>query len=717
MSGLSKRGRPRPTPSRRRAQTPNRRRHRLRPPPQLVELDNAAVQRVTALGKRLGRNVVVTDMGDDAVRGYYEDGIIYLNRKQLAGNGGDPLNSPEAIVLKHELTHALEGGKSYARLSQFVIKYAKDSGAITEDGIAAFKADVKAQYEARGQTYTDKLGTREFVAAFAQDQLLQDEKAISALVRENSGIAGRILNWAQYQLARLQLRGSGTASEKALLNIERLYTKAFAEAGKQPSSGVREYSIISETGMSRIADRLQDAGYEYDPINGSDDYMRQYLSDADAQINVRMVTNTSGKAWKGKSTLALTDVLTYPADTQLPTLYDAYPELNDVRVAFLRQTEKNGESSKNGAYDHDKKTIIIYSDGAAATDGAQFCTTFMHEVQHAVQAIERNNGIDIALGSNRNYAYAHLVSQTLEGVASRVNDGGLSHVDAVTEAAELIREVASSPDARNGSRAVYDDYRNDLGEQEARSTGEGYNDLRMGMLEDAYLAEEMRSIHDTVPPNISGDIHNSYAVMQAALEKIGIGSLDNLERKAQDNTISSNERVILDAARFVVVENAEASASASPISDEKYAGTKMAEKSLSMPLLQRQGGMGKQDMGARRLPADNSTSPVKDGGLTSTRNAPTQSWESYFNADGGGYDGSRRYSLGGTWDELVQKYGAQAQGMAPRAVAAGKAACPGRAKSAFPIRRSICFSVRASGRCGACGRGGACAQSGAYARR
>ena len=135
----------------------------------------------------------------------------------------------------------------------------------------------------------------------------------------------------------------------------------------------------------------------------------------------------------------------------------------------------------------------------------------------------------------------------------------------------MIRLAAPSPNHVYRSSAVYEAYRSDLGEQEAYSTGTGYADLSVGALEDSELSDGARSLHNLTPPIISGNIPDSYAIIQSALENLGYLGIDNLRSKAQDETITANERVILDAAEYVE-RKAKAWSVVGGVSDKKHRG-------------------------------------------------------------------------------------------------------------------------------------------------
>lgn len=228
------------------------------PQQELVNLDDDAISRITNLGQRLGRSVVVEDMAD-GVYGYYDgDGVLHIGRKQIARSGGHP----ELIIFKHELTHSLESSKRYYdRLANFVETYAKDSFVASdrfptfEDKYNAFAEEVRRTRAEQGRDTTDEVIKHEFVAAFAQDHLFTDEAAINALARTQSNVGSYILNKVRFLLYKT-FGGTGDKTADDLRQIERLYAMALQDAGIKPSKDVREY--MADVELTRFAQTEQD---------------------------------------------------------------------------------------------------------------------------------------------------------------------------------------------------------------------------------------------------------------------------------------------------------------------------------------------------------------------------------------------------------------------------------------------------------------------------
>jgi len=604
--------------------------------PQYVELDDDAITRITELGNKLGRTVVVEDL-PDGVNGRYDgDGILHINRKQLS-NG----DSPELIVFKHELTHSLETSKRYYNsLARFVEQYAKDSFVASErfptfeDQYNAFAEEVRKARAAQGDSTTDEIIKHEFVASFAEGHLFTDEAAINALAKTNANVVSRMLNQVRYWLHRLGIGTTGDRAADDLRQVERLYAMALHNAGVKPSKDVREYMIGSTLGATRAAA----LGYDIYKFDGSDGFERFYLSDEDADINVNLIKSRKGIK-KTEVGHKLSDVLTHP------TLFAIYPELQNVRVVY----GFNEDNRIHGEFDGKLNIISLNENSSVSRDGVKFIESFMHELQHAVQYIENQKGNRIATGANIDYAKNYLSIEALKKTASLVASGELSKDDAIHKAAVDIRKVLADD---NAARAVYED---DLGETEARTTGRGYVDtlLYPDQIDADYLADEAASLHSKIPPFVIGENYDGSAIITDAIEKLGLVSLDNLQKKADSGDINADERVILDAAiKSRNLRESQVKRSATP-----RGGAGSVQSDLEDD---RRGAAGT----VQSVQGNGSSTSGNYGGVqaSSREHRVLNTWDGYFASDA---DASE-YSTGISWDDLGSRYGVHEQGMQPR---------------------------------------------------
>ena len=144
----------------------------------------------------------------------------------------------------------------------------------------------------------------------------------------------------------------------------------------------------------------------------------------------------------GNATLA--DVL------QHDSLYEAYPELRDVKVRLESDT-----GSKNGSYDPSTNTITISKDkpGDSAKVG-----TMLHEIQHAIQQIEGwESGASPEYWAAREYENGDTASDRAQELYSRIlNSLDKADQNKVIRYNELDREMeatfSADPESEAGKR-------------------------------------------------------------------------------------------------------------------------------------------------------------------------------------------------------------------------------------------------------------------------
>jgi len=189
---------------------------------------------IIEFGRKLGRNVEFRAL-EPWEDGYYENGTLILNENQAPRKGEVSPKTAAERVLRHELTHSIEGASQYEDLTDLIFENYAKKGASEEAVINGIIKAYKTLSEGN-VTLTAEDARKELVAKFAEEHLLTDEKMIKTIVRERAGIAGKILNWVQFQLAKLRaMTGANAEEEIMLLKAERLYIKAFAEEGVNPT--------------------------------------------------------------------------------------------------------------------------------------------------------------------------------------------------------------------------------------------------------------------------------------------------------------------------------------------------------------------------------------------------------------------------------------------------------------------------------------------------
>lgn len=207
---------------------------------------------------KLGLDVEFRDDLEPWANGLEQSGKIVLNVDQIPDASGSGLRGAVYRVLAHEVTHVMEGTDEYGKFADFVVNWACKRSGFDSDTL--YKGVIDQRYRlSGGKVQLDLAGARsELVADFSEGYMLTSENAIYAIVREQGGFAGKVLNWIQYQIAKTGARLSpNTELSMALLKAERLYVKAFAASGISPNEGVRKYSVV------------RDAQYDYRVIADS----------------------------------------------------------------------------------------------------------------------------------------------------------------------------------------------------------------------------------------------------------------------------------------------------------------------------------------------------------------------------------------------------------------------------------------------------------------
>ncbi len=242
------------------AETENRAAERAKVPQEAVynKISVAEENKVLESAARAGGKAVVEDFADNDVRGYIvdQDGTIHINRMQRVDADGNFLDSkgnvtdsPAMLVFKHEYSHFLQTSKGYGAFEKSVLSIMAERGFDFD----AYSRELKAYYAEKGYRYSPAIAKQEAVASFVESDLFTNADFIDSFAREHSGLAGRALNWIQYQIAKNKLRASGDADAQTMLDAERLYVRAIRKAGAQEVDGVQQYAIERTTSGRPVA--------------------------------------------------------------------------------------------------------------------------------------------------------------------------------------------------------------------------------------------------------------------------------------------------------------------------------------------------------------------------------------------------------------------------------------------------------------------------------
>lgn len=188
------------------------------------------IETAAILAERTGRNIEFVGTLGEGINGKYdaETGTLYI-----AADSPNPVKT----ILKHELTHSLEGTQAYTELSKFGSDILVKETGMSLDEIIEAKIGI---YGLSGETLDSNGALAELVADYVGDNLFTSEKAIRQLSAEKPSLARRILNWIRSMKAKL----FGTNHEKMMAEAERMYHDALMEPFVEGSdSSYAKYSI------------------------------------------------------------------------------------------------------------------------------------------------------------------------------------------------------------------------------------------------------------------------------------------------------------------------------------------------------------------------------------------------------------------------------------------------------------------------------------------
>ena len=196
-----------------------------------VDIDPDVVEIAARIAEQTGRNIQFVETLGNGIEGKYDASTGTLT---IAADSPHPLKA----ILKHELTHSLEGTRAYTELSDFVMAEFVQKDAET-DGMSVdeFIQAKMTQYAESGETLTREGAVKELVADYCAAKLFADEKAIRQLSAEKPSVARRIWAW----LRSVKTKLLGTKQEKLIAKAEALYRDALM--GPYRSGEGAQYSL------------------------------------------------------------------------------------------------------------------------------------------------------------------------------------------------------------------------------------------------------------------------------------------------------------------------------------------------------------------------------------------------------------------------------------------------------------------------------------------
>lgn len=213
------------------------------------------------------------------------------------------------------------------------------------------------------------------------------------------------------------------------------------------SKDIRLFDILKMSEQENAKKIKRATGWE----RGADGKWRYEIPDAKIKDTLEM----EGKSFKRDESNMLWTSGKLGNVVEAPDLFDAYPQLKDVRL----ETDEilNGEGS-NGYYDPKRNVIVIHADKLKYLNGI-----LNHEIQHAIQRIEGfAQGGNSDMLQERNAERVNELQRLRSEIEQEVAEG---NTDREEQLAEIDLELGDYDPEIGG----YDYYRHLSGEVEARN--------------------------------------------------------------------------------------------------------------------------------------------------------------------------------------------------------------------------------------------------------
>ena len=190
------------------------------------------------IAERLGAKFEAADLG--AAGGRYENGTIAINPYT---------DNPVRQVLVHELTHHLENSGVYNDLQAAALRAFSEEQGVSAD---VLRQNITRLYAQKGVTLDLDGANRELTAAYCENRLFKDENSIQRLAQTDLNLFQRIRQWFSDMVVRLR----GTAEQKRILEVQRLYEKAVRTVGTVQDRGA-QYTFGREYDNETLAKAVQ----------------------------------------------------------------------------------------------------------------------------------------------------------------------------------------------------------------------------------------------------------------------------------------------------------------------------------------------------------------------------------------------------------------------------------------------------------------------------
>ena len=163
--------------------------------------------------------------------GKYENGTITIDPFQA---------NPVRKVLVHELTHHLETSGRYGEVQNMALELFSQKAGVSVDQLVN---NVIQQYGSQGIALDAEGAKSELTALFCESNLFQSPSSIQALAAEKPGLFQRMWQWVKDTARKVR----GTAAEKQMVNLERIYREAMWDVSGAEDQPTAEQTLpVSE---------------------------------------------------------------------------------------------------------------------------------------------------------------------------------------------------------------------------------------------------------------------------------------------------------------------------------------------------------------------------------------------------------------------------------------------------------------------------------------
>ena len=367
------------------------------------EMVQKQVEEVQNISKSIGRTVNFFELDDAEVNGYIKDGVIYLNK-----------NNPNMLkqTYIHELTHYIEDSKEYSKFANEIFNSNIFEEFLLNKGktFNEYQAAIKEAYS-KHQIELDEDGiNREIVAKFAEEKLFNTQEDINRLAEEKPTLVAKI----KQIVDDLVVKFTGTSQEKELRRIQKMYKTALEEARSVKSSNnTVQYSYSGEVGLENLQNNKKYMNkMQKEFVNElENNYQNAIYLSKQGYTNDQILKATGWFKSDGKWKWEIPDEYFSIKDSadlsngehdlseiiEHDLIFMVYPDLANKKVKISNAVGKSFYNSVNDT--------IYLKIGGKSKNAIEL--NLLHELQHAIQAMEGFDGGTSTLGGMLRYYEKH----------------------------------------------------------------------------------------------------------------------------------------------------------------------------------------------------------------------------------------------------------------------------------------------------------------------